>query len=107
MLPNLALVGAYTFSNPNMYNGFKTKFNGAFSVGAMLTIPIWHWGGNYNKYRSAKVDETIMKLQIEDAKEKIDLQVSQASFKAGGIYHNKKLFFSIVILFVIHRAKNL
>ena len=51
-----------------MYNGFKTKFNGAFSVGAMLTIPIWHWGGNYNKYRSAKVDETIMKLQIEDAK---------------------------------------
>ena len=83
MLPNLALVGAYTFSNPNMYNGFKTKFNGAFSVGAMLTIPIWHWGGNYNKYRSAKVDETIMKLQIEDAKEKIDLQVSQASFKAG------------------------
>ena len=83
MLPNLALVGAYTFSNPNMYNGFKTKFNGAFSVGAMLTIPIWHWGGNYNKYRAAKVDETIMKLQIEDAKEKIDLQVSQAAFKAG------------------------
>jgi outer membrane protein TolC len=66
-----------------MYDGFKNKFNGAFSVGAMITIPIWHWGGNYNKYRAAKTDETIMQLQIEDAKEKIELQVSQAAFKAN------------------------
>jgi outer membrane protein TolC len=83
MLPNVALIGAYSFSNPNMYDGFKNKFNGAFSVGAMITIPIWHWGGNYNKYRAAKTDETIMQLQIEDAKEKIELQVSQAAFKAN------------------------
>lgn len=82
MLPNLALVGAYSFSNPNMYDGFKKSFNGAFSIGAMLTIPIWHWGGNYNKYRAAKTDVNIMKLQLEDAKEKIELQVSQAAFKA-------------------------
>ncbi len=83
MLPNLALVGAYSFSNPNMFNGFKRKFNGAFSVGATLTIPIWHWGGNYNKYRAAKTNETIMKLQVEDAKEMIQLQVSQAAFKTN------------------------
>ena len=49
MLPNLALVGSYSFSNPNMFNGFSKKFNGAFSVGAMLTIPIWHWGGNHRQ----------------------------------------------------------
>ena len=53
MLPNLALVGAYEFSNPNMYDGFAKSFKGAFSVGAMLTIPIWHWGGNMSKYRAA------------------------------------------------------
>ena len=81
MLPNLALVGAYSFSNPNMFNGFKKEFAGAFSVGAMLRIPIWHWGGNYNKYRAAKTEETIMKLQVEDAREMITLQVSQAAFK--------------------------
>ena len=81
MLPNLALVGAYSFSNPNMFNGFKNRFAGAFSVGAMLKIPLWHWGGNYNKYKAAKSEETIMKLQVEDAKEMIALQVSQASFK--------------------------
>lgn len=82
MLPNLAIVGAYSFSNPNMFDGFKKRFDGALSVGAMLTIPIWHWGGNYNNYRAAKSDMVISQLQLEDAKEKIELQVNQASFKA-------------------------
>ena len=82
MLPNLALIGTYSFSNPNMFNGFSKKFDGAFSVGAMLAIPIWHWGGNYNKYKAAQSDEVIMRLKLEDAKEMIDLQVTQASFRS-------------------------
>lgn len=81
MMPQLALVGAYQFSNPNMYNGFEKKFNGAFSVGAMLTVPLWHWGGNYNKYRAAKCDRIAMELQLQDAQELVTLQVRQASFK--------------------------
>ncbi|MDD2961100.1 MAG: TolC family protein [Muribaculaceae bacterium] len=81
MLPNVALVGTYSFSNPNLFNGFKKEFAGAFSVGAMVTIPIWHWGGNYNKYRAAKSDTNIKRLELADAMEKIELQVSQASFK--------------------------
>lgn len=81
MMPNLALIGSYTFSNPNMFNGFKKEFAGAFSVGAMLTIPIWHWGGNYNKYRAAKSGTVIQRLELSKAKEKIELQVSQAAFK--------------------------
>ncbi|MDE7466833.1 MAG: TolC family protein, partial [Muribaculaceae bacterium] len=86
MLPNVVLVGTYSFSNPNMFNGFSKKFNGAFSVGAMVTIPIWHWGGNYNKYRAAKVDEEIMQLKLEDARELVDLQVQQASYKTTEAY---------------------
>lgn len=82
MLPNVALIGSYSFSNPNMFDGFKNRFNGAFSVGVMVRIPIWHWGGNYNKYRAAKSEHTILELQVENAKELIDLQVSQAAFKA-------------------------
>lgn len=82
MLPNVALIGSYSFSNPNMFDGFKKRFDGAFSVGVMVRIPIWHWGGNYNKYRAAKSEHTIMELQVQNAKEMIDLQVSQAAFKA-------------------------
>ena len=82
MLPKVALVGAYSFSNPNMFDGFKNRFNGAFSVGAMVSIPLWHWGGNYNKYRAAKSKTNIARLELENAKEMIDLQVSQSAFKA-------------------------
>lgn len=81
MLPQLAVVGAYSVTNPNSFNGFKNEFDGMFSVGAMLKIPIWHWGGNYNKYRAAKSETVIRKLELEDAKEKIELQVNQASYK--------------------------
>lgn len=81
MMPNVAIIGAYSFSNPNMYNGFSNSFDGAFSVGATITIPIWHWGGNYNKYRATKVDETISRLTLADARDKVALQVSQAVFK--------------------------
>ena len=82
MMPSLALVGAYSFSNPNLFDGFKKRFNGAFSVGAMLSVPLWHWGGNYNKLRAARAETEAMKMELENARELIDLQVSQATFKA-------------------------
>lgn len=82
MLPNIALIGSYSFTNPNMFDGFKNRFGGAFSVGVMVKIHLWHWGGNYNGYRAARSAETISKIQVADAREKIDLQVSQAAYKA-------------------------
>lgn len=82
MLPNIALIGSYSFTNPNMFDGFKNRFGGAFSVGVMVKIPLWHWGGNYNGFRAARSAETISKIQVADAREKIDLQVSQAAYKA-------------------------
>ena len=81
MLPNVSLIGAYSFSNPNMFNGFSRSFDGNFSVGVLVSVPIWHNGGNYYKYKTAQTEETIMKLSIADAKEKIALQVQQADFK--------------------------
>lgn len=83
MLPKVAVVGAYTFSNPNMFNGFAHRFAGAFSVGATLSIPIWHWGGNHSKYKAAESEETVMKLKLSDARDMVDLQVSQASHKSA------------------------
>ncbi len=86
MLPSVALIGAYTFSNPNMFDGFKKRFKGAFSVGATVAIPLWHWGGNYNRYRAAKVDEAMMQMRLEDARSMVDLQVQQASFRTTEAY---------------------
>lgn len=80
MLPKIAVIGAYEFSNPNFIDGFKKRFGGGFSVGAMLQVPIWHWGGDYKRYKAAKSNTTAQRLLLEDLEEKVQLQVSQAQF---------------------------
>lgn len=80
MLPKIAVVGAYAFSNPNLIDGFKKRFGGGFSVGATLQVPIWHWGGDYKRYKAAKSNTTAQRLLLEDLEEKVNLQVSQARF---------------------------
>ena len=81
MLPKLGLVGAYAFSTPNLVDGFSRHIKGGFSIGATLTIPIWHWGGNYNKYRAAKSATNAQRILLDDLEEKVELQVNQAKFK--------------------------
>ena len=80
MLPKIALVGAYSFSNPNVNDGFRKRFGGGFSVGATLQVPIWHWGGDYKRYKAAKSNTKAQRLLLEDLEEKVQLQVSQAQF---------------------------
>lgn len=80
MLPKIGVFGAYSFSNPNVIDGFEKRFGGGFTVGAAVTIPLWHWGGNLNKYKAAKSNTAAQQILLEDLEEKIDLQVSQAQF---------------------------
>jgi outer membrane protein TolC len=80
MLPKLAAMGAYSFSNPNVNHGFEKKFGGGFSVGVTLTVPLWHWGGNYNKLRAARASTNAQRMLLDDLEEKVDLQVSQARY---------------------------
>lgn len=86
LLPKIVAVGTYSFSNPNLIHGFEKRFGGGFSVGAALTIPIWHWGGNYNQYKAAKSATIAQRLLLEDAEEKVELQVNQARFKFQEAY---------------------
>ena len=81
MLPKIAAIGTYTFSNPNVIHGFEKRFGGGFSIGAAVTIPLWHWGGNYHQYKAAKSATLAQRLLLEDMEEKVDLQVRQAKFK--------------------------
>lgn len=80
MLPKVAAFGAWSFSNPNVIDGFEKKFGAGFSVGAMVNIPLWHWGGNYNKYRASKSQTRAQQILLEDMEEKVSLQVSQAKY---------------------------
>ena len=82
MLPTIAAVGAYHVMNPNSYNGFENKFGFAFSVGAMVKIPLWHWGGLSSKVKAAECEARLKQVELDDAKEKIELQVQQATYRS-------------------------
>ena len=86
MMPKLAAVAALHATNPNSYDGFENRFGAAFSVGATLRMPLWHWGGLSNKVKAAQVDANVKRLELDDAKEKIELQVNQANFRYQEAY---------------------
>ena len=88
-LPQMLLTGGYLVSNPNVYNGFQKKFAGVWNVGVMMRIPLWNWGDVMYKVRASKGATAIAKLELEDAREKIELQVSQSNFRVKEA--NKKL----------------
>lgn len=82
-LPSLALMGNYMVTNPSVFNSFENKFKGMWNVGIMLQLPIWHWGESLYKVKAAKAEARIAQYQLEDAKEKIELQVNQSAFKVN------------------------
>lgn len=88
-LPQVLLVGGYSASNPNVYNGFQRKFSGAWNIAVMMRVPIWNWGDVAYKVRAAKGATTIAALELEEAREKMELQVSQSNFRVNEA--NKKL----------------
>ena len=82
-LPSVALMGNYIVTNPGLTNGFENKFRGMWNVGVMVQIPIWHWGEGRYQVKAAKAEARIAQYQLEDVREKIELQVNQSAFKVN------------------------
>ena len=80
-LPSIALMGNDMGTNPAVFNSFENKFKGMWNVGVMVQIPIWHWGEGIYKTKAAKAEARIAQYQLQDAREKIELQVNQSAFK--------------------------
>lgn len=85
-LPQILLTGGYAVSNPNMFNGFEKKLDGFWHVGVIARVPIWNWGDVRYKVRASKGATAIASLELEEAREKIELQVSQTRFRVDEAY---------------------
>ena len=88
-LPQVLLTGGYAVTNPNTFNGFEKKFGGFWNVGVLMRIPIWNWGDVKYKVRASKGATTMANLELAEAREMIELQVNQSSFRVTEA--NKKL----------------
>ncbi len=80
-LPTVLLTGGYMVSNPNTFNSFEKKFGGVWNVGVVVRVPVWNWGEVKYKVRASKGATAMAKLELEDAREMINLQVRQSNFK--------------------------
>lgn len=80
-LPNIALTGSYITTNPNSFHGYEKKFGGMFTVGVSAVVPLFHFGEKLHTYRASRSSAVIAKLELEEAKEKIELQVNQDTYR--------------------------
>lgn len=89
--PQVSLTGGYAVTNPNAFNGFQHRFGGFWHVGLLVRIPIWNWGDVKYKVQAAQEATTVANLELEDAREKIELQVSQNRFRVSEANKNLAL----------------
>jgi len=82
-LPNIALSGNYLISNPNSFNGYENKFAGMFTIGIVANVPLFHFGDKIHTLNAAKSQHRIATLQLEETKEKMQLQIKQSSYKVA------------------------
>ena len=73
-LPQVMLTGGYAVSNPNTFNGFERKFSGFWNVGVLVRVPVWNWGDVRYKVRASKGLTAIRQLELDETREKIELQ---------------------------------
>jgi outer membrane protein TolC len=52
-----------------------------FSFGVGINIPLFHFGEKIHTLNAARSQQKIIRLQREEAKEKIGLQINQAKFR--------------------------
>ena len=62
----------------------------------VVKIPVFHWGEGIYKVKAAKAEANIARYRLEDVKEKIELQVTQSSYKVNEstknwLWHEKSM----------------
>lgn len=84
-MPNLAFMASYLYTNPSSFDGFDTRFGGMWTLGLTLKVPL-NFMSSSSKYNAAKAETRIQEYKLDEAKEKIELQVNQTNFKLNEAY---------------------
>jgi outer membrane protein TolC len=83
LLPNVALTAHYIVMNPNTYNGYKNEPAGMYNIGVAVKVPLSGWWEGAHRKNAARAETLIKRLEYEDARERIELQVNQSAYKVN------------------------
>ena len=76
-MPTVALTGGYLASNPSVFNSFERKMKGMWNVGVVVNIPLVTFGERIYKVKAARAEAATALFQLEETREKVELQVNQ------------------------------
>ena len=79
-LPTAGLSLGYTWMKPNLHDGLQDKFAGMWNLAVNVKLPL-NFVSSSAKLKAAKAETYMREYELEDAKEKIKLQISQSSYK--------------------------
>ena len=54
-----------------------------WAAGVIVKIPVFHWGEGIYKVKAAQAEANIARYKLDDVKEKVELQVTQSSYKVN------------------------
>ena len=80
-LPQIALVAGAALTTPSLYNGFETRLRGNWAVGVTFSMPLWTWHEGRYKRKAVRAESLVTSMRLQDAKEKITLQLSQCRYR--------------------------
>ncbi len=78
-LPQIGVSAGYGYGGGLKLNG-DDEADATFTAMAAVKIPVFHWGEGRNKIRSARVEEEISRLNLQQSADLMRLQVTAARF---------------------------
>lgn len=79
-LPTAGLSLGHTWMKPNLEDGIQKKFGGMWNVAVNVKVPL-NFISSSAKLKAAKSETMMRTYELEDAKDKIRLQINQSSYK--------------------------
>ncbi|MFO7999681.1 MAG: TolC family protein [Marinilabilia sp.] len=79
MLPQIGISAGYTYFGGLELNGQGAE-DMAFSAMASVKIPIFNWSEKNNKLSKARLETDVAQMEMEEAEEKLQLEIAQARF---------------------------
>lgn len=78
-LPQIGVTAGYGYGGGIKLNG-EDAADATFMAMAAVKIPVFHWGEARNKVRSARMDEEISRLNLENLSNKMQLEITSSRF---------------------------
>lgn len=78
-LPQIGVTAGYGYSGGVKLNG-DDEASATFTALAAVSIPVFHWGEGRNKVRSARMEQEMSQLNLENSTDMMRLEIASARF---------------------------